>query len=59
MGVITHFCTCCFIFQLFLQLIEEKGILNKIYILGIILNYLIILYSEGYHFIIIYDCLCL
>nr|QWZ46520.1 photosystem II protein L [Afzelia bipindensis] len=23
MGVITHFCTGCFIFQLFLQLIEE------------------------------------
>nr|UIS00660.1 photosystem II protein L [Laguncularia racemosa] len=23
LGVITHFCTCCFIFQLFLQLREE------------------------------------
>nr|YP_010327468.1 photosystem II protein L [Piper bambusifolium]UJH18318.1 photosystem II protein L [Piper bambusifolium] len=24
MGVITHFCTCCFIFQLFLQLRERN-----------------------------------
>nr|YP_009729456.1 photosystem II protein L [Incarvillea arguta]QHW07107.1 photosystem II protein L [Incarvillea arguta] len=24
MGVITHFCTCCFIFQLFLQLGKQK-----------------------------------
>nr|YP_009454383.1 photosystem II protein L [Crudia harmsiana]AUF70197.1 photosystem II protein L [Crudia harmsiana] len=23
LGIITHFCTGCFIFQLFLQLIEE------------------------------------
>nr|QZM06702.1 photosystem II protein L [Chimonanthus salicifolius] len=25
MGVITHFCTCCFIFQLFLQLNKENS----------------------------------
>uniref|UniRef100_UPI0030E3E07A photosystem II protein L n=1 Tax=Hedysarum lehmannianum TaxID=1402432 RepID=UPI0030E3E07A len=49
MGFITHFCTCCFIFKLFLQLIDEKRI---VYILGILLSH-----SEGYHFIIIYDCL--
>nr|UEE83367.1 photosystem II protein L [Epilobium palustre] len=24
LGVITHFCTCCFIFQLFLQLSLRK-----------------------------------
>nr|YP_010968211.1 photosystem II protein L [Tragopogon pratensis]YP_011013937.1 photosystem II protein L [Tragopogon dubius]UWN00377.1 photosystem II protein L [Lactuca aculeata]WNN66957.1 photosystem II protein L [Tragopogon pratensis]WQA10005.1 photosystem II protein L [Tragopogon dubius] len=28
LGVITHFCTCCFIFQLFLQL--RKGERTKI-----------------------------
>nr|YP_009577731.1 photosystem II protein L [Fortunearia sinensis]AXF46984.1 photosystem II protein L [Sinowilsonia henryi]QBG64699.1 photosystem II protein L [Fortunearia sinensis] len=28
LGVITHFCTCCFIFQLFLQLRERKRIIE-------------------------------
>nr|UIS24195.1 photosystem II protein L [Frangula alnus] len=28
LGVITHFCTCCFIFQLFLQLKEETRIIK-------------------------------
>nr|YP_011033889.1 photosystem II protein L [Gueldenstaedtia verna]WRI15690.1 photosystem II protein L [Gueldenstaedtia verna] len=26
LGVITHFCTCCFIFKLFLQLILRNSI---------------------------------
>nr|YP_009252607.1 photosystem II protein L [Iochroma lehmannii]ANA56701.1 photosystem II protein L [Iochroma lehmannii] len=48
MGVITHFCTCCFIFQLFLQLRKRKRI-NKI----------LLAHSEGSHNLIIHDCLCL
>nr|AVE14563.1 PsbL [Angelica tsinlingensis] len=38
MGVITHFCTCCFIFKLFLQLIEER---NSRILLICILSYII------------------
>nr|UUL98185.1 photosystem II protein L [Saururus chinensis] len=32
LGVITHFCTCCFIFQLFLQLIERNKISRNSFI---------------------------
>nr|WGC89120.1 photosystem II protein L [Horsfieldia hainanensis] len=38
LGVIAHFCTCCFIFQLFLQLRERKRIVE-----------ILLSHSEGYH----------
>nr|QKQ12569.1 photosystem II protein L [Rheum racemiferum] len=32
LGVITHFCTCCFIFKLFFQLKRTRARENYIYI---------------------------